>query len=493
MRSPLTLLSRTSALAQRQARMVARALSAACPDLDIHLVAKVAAGDRDTITPLSRFMDKGAFTSDLSDAVASGDADLVVHSWKDLPIESRADTVIGATLERADPRDVLLMRRDAISRQPAAIRILTASPRRVWMLERSLAPLLPWPVSSVSTAEVRGNITTRLRKLTEGDCDGLVVAKAALDRLLSPDEHDTESPTHVRALLAQCQWMVLPLRLFPTAPAQGALAVEVAVRNRELRDRLKLIHHSPTWVDVLRERALLEARGGGCHDAFGATARTRPFGTILSTRGRVGDEDQATWTLIGTPPRPPRVPLARLWPQPGADRQATRRALPVSQPGLDAFWVSRADALPAHWALTSHTVVWTAGDTTWRRLAERGTWVNGSTDGLGDDEAPNVDLLAGRTITWMRLTHSGGVTGPDTLATYEVTRDVPDNLPAHSHFFWMSGSEFRRALERWPDLRDAWHGSGPGSTARAITEVLGPAGRHGIWLDYDHWLSEVRA
>jgi hydroxymethylbilane synthase len=410
-----------------------------------------------------------------------------------LPLESRADTVIGATLERADPRDVLLVRRDSVMRRPGVVRILTSSPRRTWMLERSLAPLLPWPVAEVRTSDVRGNISTRLRRLVEGDCDGLVVAKAALDRLLSPDEHDPQSSTDVRSRIAQCRWMVLPLREFPTAPAQGALAIEVAVRNRDLRDRLALIHHSPTWVDVLRERALLNERGGGCHDAFGATARTRTFGTVLSARGRVGDEDRSTWTLIGAAPRPPRAALACLWPQPGTRQSAARRPLPVSQPGLDAFWVSRAEALPAHWAIAPHTLIWAAGGTTARRLAERGTWVNGCTDGLGDTEAPNVDLLAGRTVSWLRLTHKDAEFGPDSLATYEVIRNQPGNLAAHSHFFWTSGTEFRHALDHWPHLRDAWHGSGPGSTARAIAAALGPDRRHGIWLDYDHWLSEVRA
>lgn len=292
--------------------MVARALADAVPGLDPHLVTKVAAGDRDTATPLSRFMDKGAFTSDLSDAVAAGTADLVVHSWKDLPIDARPDTVIGATLERADPRDVLLVRRDAIDRRPSPLRILTSSPRRVWMLERALAPLLPWPVRAVTTHDVRGNITTRLKKLIEGDCDALVVAKAALDRLLPPDDDDPASTTTIRALLAKCRWMVLPLRQFPTAPAQGALAVEVATGNHTLRDYLRRINHTPTWVDVIRERALLEARGGGCHDAFGATALTRSFGTVLSTRGRVGDDDVSSWTLTGTFVRPPRVPVSRI-------------------------------------------------------------------------------------------------------------------------------------------------------------------------------------
>jgi len=488
----VVLLSRASALATRQARLVARALAVAVPGLDLHLVTKVAAGDRDTATPLSRFMDKGAFTSDLSDAVAAGTADIVVHSWKDLPIEARPDTVIGATLERADPRDVLLIRRDAIGRRPTTVRILTSSPRRVWMLERSLAPLLPWPVEAITTHDVRGNITTRLKKLAEGDCDGLVVAKAALDRLLSPDDDDPASALTIRALLARCRWMVLPLRLFPTAPAQGALAVEVAVRNRALREHLRLINHSATWVSVIRERALLEERGGGCHDAFGATALTRPFGTVLSTRGRVGHEDHSSWQLIGTRTRPPRAPVSRLWPAPAVVRRAIRRPLSVAQPRLEAYWVSRAEALPAHWLLTPHTVVWAAGDATWRRLAARGTWVNGCTDGLGDDEPPAVDALAGRSVSWVRLTHAGGVGAPGALATYEVLRKLPEDLPAYSHFFWTSGAEFRSALERWPALADGWHGSGPGSTARTIAGALGTSDRCGIWLDYDHWLSEVR-
>jgi hydroxymethylbilane synthase len=487
----VTVLSRASTLAQRQARVVARALNAAHPDVDVHLATRAAAGDRDTITPLSRFMNKGAFTSDLTEALVAGTADLVVHSWKDLPIEPRQDTVIGATLERADPRDVLLVRRLSITQRPHTLRILTSSPRRAWMLTRSLAPLLPWPVGEIATYDVRGNINTRLRKLIEGGYDGLVVAKAALDRLLAEDPEDAVTPAAVRVLLEHCRWMVLPLRQFPTAPAQGALAVEVAAGNHDLRNRLAAIQHAGTWTDVTMERALLAERGGGCHDAFGATAITRSYGTILSTRGRVDDADQSTWTLVNTPAGPPRAPLCRLWPQPGHDWRAVRRPLPVAQPGLSAFYVTRAEALPAHWAITPHTIVCTAGETTWRSLAERGTWVNACTDGLGDEELPALGALMGGAHAWVRLTHRDASNGPGTLATYEVQRALPDNLSQHSHYFWTSGAEFRRALVRWPEIAGGWHASGPGTTARTIREALGNSDRHSIWLDYDHWVSEV--
>jgi len=94
-------------------------------------------------------------------------------------------------------------------------------------------------------------------------------------------------------------------------------------------------------------------------------------------------------------------------------------------------------------------------------------------------------------VSWVRLTHTGGRTGPDTLATYEVTGDPPGDLTARTHFFWMSGSEFTRALTRWPALAGGWHGSGPGSTSRVIRAALGDSSRTGVWLDYDQWLHEV--
>lgn len=488
----LKVLSRASALAQRQAQTVADAITSRFPDVEVSRITRASAGDRDTLTQLSRFTDKGAFTSDLSAAVACGDADLVVHSWKDLPVEGHPDTVIAATLERADPRDLLLVRRTSCETTPPTVVVLTSSPRRTWMLQTSLTPLLPWPVERIETRDVRGNITTRVQRLIDGDADALVVAKAALDRLLQPQDGDVAPDHTLRDMLAQCRWMVLPLRRFPAAPAQGALAIEVAARHTALRDRLTGLCHAPTWDAVSRERALLEARGGGCHDAFGATVLPRPYGRVLSARGLTDGTEESTWSLVTTSAAPPRADAAAIWPRQGEARHVMRRALPVHQPvNADGFWVARAEALPHNWTLSDATLIWAAGDATWRRLAARGIWVNGCADGLGDEESPALDTLAGRAVSWIRLTHSGGRTGPDTLATYEVMGELPEDLIGRTHFFWMSGSEFTRALSRWPELAGGWHGSGPGSTSRVIRAAIGDSPRTGIWLDYDRWLHEV--
>jgi len=135
-------------------------------------------------------------------------------------------------------------------------------------------------------------------------------------------------------------------------------------------------------------------------------------------------------------------------------------------------------------------MVWTTGTRTWGKLAARGVWVRGCQDGLGESEPPAIDLLAGRTVSWTRLTHAG-TTEPDALATYEVEVPLPDDLGARTHFFWTSGTLFRQAIARFPAIRDGWHASGPGRTSSAIREVIGASPRVSIWLDYDHWHRSV--
>ena len=146
--------SRASDLAVLQAKLVARALTARWPQLEIVTLTRSSLGDRDDRIGLWDAADKGVFTADLSTMVARGDADLAVHSWKDLPADENADTRVAGTLPRADARDVLLFRREALTLRPPVPIVLTSSPRRAWQLGESLGPLLPWPVTGI---EPRGN------------------------------------------------------------------------------------------------------------------------------------------------------------------------------------------------------------------------------------------------------------------------------------------------------------------------------------------------
>src|SRR5690606_18984894 len=129
-----------SELARLQAAMVGQAILRANPSAKVDYITRDSAGDRDRSIALWQSADKGLFTRDLSALLTSGDVDMVVHSWKDLPIGQETDTTVAGTLERADPRDVLLVSQTAVQRRPARLRVLTSSPRRTWQLQRSLAP-----------------------------------------------------------------------------------------------------------------------------------------------------------------------------------------------------------------------------------------------------------------------------------------------------------------------------------------------------------------
>jgi hydroxymethylbilane synthase len=500
------ILSRSSDLARLQAMLVGRALAAADPEVEIEYVARTATGDRDQLSPLASFADKGAFTADLSDALAAHDADLVVHSWKDLPTAPRPDTALAGTIERADPRDVLLVRRESVDQRPRILSVLSSSPRRAWLTRETLPSLLPWAVDEVDVRPVRGNVPTRLRRLVDGDADALVVAKAALDRLLEFGEPFQNAADAIRRALAACRWMVLPIRECPTAPAQGAIGIETRASDAAIRARVEAITHAPTWCAVNRERKILMEHGGGCHTALGATVLTRDYGDVLSVRAQTMP-DGSVWQLVADRPRVPETTIDRVWPAPADRGAATRRPLTASRPGdVDAFWIARAEALPADWHLSGDQIAWTAGSTTWRRLAARGVWVHGCADGLGDAEPPHVDVLAGRRLSWCRLTHRAVVSpdakpdlspdathepGERALATYDVDRPLPADLPSRTHFFWTSGTELRMALSRWPELRDRWHASGPGRTWRTLQHEVGRTAKTGIFLDYDDWLQAV--
>jgi hydroxymethylbilane synthase len=482
------MLSRASSLARLQAALVEGALKRAHPSLHVDSLTRTASGDQDQTSPLWKLPDKGAFTADLSKALLDGDADFAVHSFKDLPVEMPAGTRIAGALPRADARDVVLLKRAAIDSQPSSLRLLSSSPRRAWLLGEVLPQLLPWRTESVETVAVRGNIETRLRKLIEGEEHGLVMAKAALDRLLGFGAPFEREATVIQERLAQCRFMVMPMREFPWAPAQGAIGIEIAVSRSDLQDLFAPIVCATTLSAVDDERRVLAAHGGGCHQALGAAIIEKPYGRVVSVRAR--DKATETWELQGPRPSFPRATPDRVWPAPGMDLSADRRAVAAAQPAADGYWVSRADALPDSWRLSANTYVWAAGGHTWQRLAARGIWVNGCADGLGDEERPPIDLLAGRTLSWIRLTHTGARTA-DALATYAVDTELPDDLPLRTHFFWTSGDLFTQALRRWPSLRDAWHASGPGRTRDAIHGELGASDRIGVWLDRASWERDV--
>ena len=189
----------------------------------------------------------GQFTREIERALLDDRIDLAVHSYKDLPIAPVDGLVIGAVLERADARDCLVTADGGgIDDLPFGARVGTSSPRRAAQLGARRPDLTAVPI--------RGNVDTRLARLTRGDFDGVILAAAGLDRL------SVSVPDHQR----------LPYDLVLPAPAQGALAIQLRAADEALLAAVREVDHAPTRIAVEAERSLLQWIGGGCFAPLGA-------------------------------------------------------------------------------------------------------------------------------------------------------------------------------------------------------------------------------
>ncbi len=491
----VVLAARRSELARIQAFQVGRALTSAHPQIQIEYSFHESLGDKNQNDPLWQMPEKGVFTQDLRAGLLAGRYDLAVHSWKDLAIENEGDTEIAATLRRADMRDLLLVRADRWEevKRTGRITILTSSPRRSYNLDSFLRTALPAQIGEFIFEPVRGNVPTRVRKLWNPDADALIVAKAALDRLLeAPEAEFAATQTELRNALAQCRWMVLPLRANPTAAAQGALAVEIKSQRRDLRETFAAINCADTFDTTKCEREILKSYGGGCHQKIGASVLRRPYGEITFLRGLTDDGTVLNdCRLLSSHARPPKISRDLMWPfKPSDSDWFTREAIPATIPPAP-LWIAKADALPATASIGDSQIVWTSGLKTWERLASRGIWVNGSAEGLGEQEDPNIETLVGGDVNWLKLTHADAAAenGMRALATYKlIAKEESTRLEERQYFFWTSGSSFARALALNPWLNSMTHFCGPGNTQKTLE---GCGVQPHVFLDHEQWLKEM--
>lgn len=241
--------TRGSALALAQTTQIAERLGKAA-DADIEIVTVTTQGDTSRAS-LQTIGGTGVFAVALREALVAGECDLVVHSLKDLPTAEHPQLRLGAVPKRADARDALCARDGlTLAELPEGARIGTGSPRRI----AQLAAARP----DITTVDVRGNIDTRLGFVEQGELDAVLLAAAGLGRLGRADAA-TER---------------FELATWPTAPGQGALALEVRRErgSRSLERGLEAVDHVTTRATVLAERLVLAGLEAGCAAPVGATA-----------------------------------------------------------------------------------------------------------------------------------------------------------------------------------------------------------------------------
>ncbi|GAB2968472.1 MAG TPA: hydroxymethylbilane synthase [Actinotalea caeni] len=240
----LRLGTRASLLARTQAGDVADALTAA--GVATELVPMTSHGDT-TRASLASLGGTGVFAAALREALLAGECDAVVHSYKDLPTAPHPGLRVAATPARADHRDVLCAASPLAELREGA-RVGTGSPRRRAQLLAARPDL--------EVVDIRGNVDTRLAMVTDGELDGVVLAMAGLSRI-GREEHVAET----------FEW--------PTAPAQGALAVEVRADDERTAELVAAVHDERTHLAVTIERAFLAELEAGCAAPVAATATVR--------------------------------------------------------------------------------------------------------------------------------------------------------------------------------------------------------------------------
>jgi len=264
---PLIIGTRGSLLATTQTRLISSSLTALAGYTITERIIRTE-GD-DVTTSLTKPARPGVFVAALRTALLRGEVDVIVHSFKDLPSLPEKDIVIAAVPIREDFRDALISRRNlSLMNLPSGSRVGTSSPRRSARISHLRPDLMVLPM--------RGNVDTRLRKVSEGEFDAAVLAVAGLIRVGHADKI-TEYFT--------------PELLLP-APAQGALAVECRLDDLELIETLQQLDDPHTRFVTTAERAVLVGIGATCATAIGALAEFKDGTLILTAELSAPDGDE---------------------------------------------------------------------------------------------------------------------------------------------------------------------------------------------------------
>ncbi|MBP7607347.1 MAG: hydroxymethylbilane synthase, partial [Giesbergeria sp.] len=260
--TPIVIATRESRLALWQAEHVQALLRAR--GHTVSLLGMTTLGDQILDRSLSKVGGKGLFVKELEMALADGRADIAVHSLKDVPMELPDGFALACVMEREDARDAFVSPHHArLEDLPQGAVVGTSSLRRQVLLQ-ALRP-------DLQIKPLRGNLDTRLRKLDEGQFDGIVLAAAGLKRL---------------GLQSRIRTEFAPEQMLPAA-GQGALGIEVRTDRSDLMEALAPLAHLPTWIRVTAERAVSRCMGGSCSMPLAAYARLE--GTQLHLDAAWGD------------------------------------------------------------------------------------------------------------------------------------------------------------------------------------------------------------
>ena len=259
MKDKIIIGSRGSDLALWQSNFIKSELEKKNKSLTVEIKIIKTTGDKILDVALSKIGDRSLFTKELEVALINKKIDLAVHSLKDLQTQIPEGLKLSAVTKRHPVEDVLIAGKKGVTLQSLKENavIATGSLRR----RSQILHLRP----DLKIEELRGNVPTRIKKYLNSEWDGIILARAGVERL--------KLQKHISSVISADE--ILP------AVGQGALGIEINEENTFLDDILKSIHHEETYKSVLAERALLRTLEGGCQVPIGANAQVKANGLYL--------------------------------------------------------------------------------------------------------------------------------------------------------------------------------------------------------------------
>lgn len=451
----IRLTGRSSRLSLLQIGIVARRIRAAFPEINIEVKARSSRGDELQQVPLHTVEGSDFFTRDIFDALANGEADIAVHSLKDMSSEHFFGGNRFAVPDREHTHDVAIFTATAVSKLRAGQPIIigTCSPRREEMATVFLKKALPQWTNTVSieTKPIRGNVETRLQKLDTGEYDATILAAAGLNRLLRSEK---DAPLVAR-LLDNKKLVLLPLVECVPAPCQGAIVAEAHPSNEKAIAVLDRINNPELYEHCVQEKRTAAQYGRGCLQRFGVTTLAYEQDTVTYAAGRdEQDREFSHWDI--TP-----VPDAS-----GTFFSATdhmghffeyRYSQPVASPDAPVIYVSNYKAVQDDQLILAlqKRKVWAAGTKTWYELARQGIWVDGCADALGLEALQKVwtmpligiDRADVEVITHEQAAANWQKKGWQTLVTYQTIsrprKEITDQIVAADTVFWTGFQQYQ--------------------------------------------------
>jgi hydroxymethylbilane synthase len=283
------IICRHSRLSLLQAELVKQKIHVAEPDAEVIIIGRTSRGDRELLVPLSSLDGSDFFTQEIFEALQNNEADIAVHSLKDMSASHFFSHDAFAITDRDDVRDIVIFNATIEEKIEAGEPIIigTCSPRREEMAVNFLKKALPQLNTEIKieTKSIRGNVEGRLQQLQEGKYDGTILATAGLNRLL----RSKEDASAVKALLYDKKLMLLPLIECVPAPCQGAIVAEAHPTNAAAVSLLKKINNIKLFEEACQEKEEAYKYGTGCLQKFGVTTLHTSNGTTLYAAGEAAD------------------------------------------------------------------------------------------------------------------------------------------------------------------------------------------------------------